>query len=159
MAVGGSGSFQVVTVNSGSLLSCLRGSGSFRVVTVNSGFLSSCSSGLGDPLELWRLLIFLSSTAHNLEFLSNCHERLILSWGRGLRAPLELWWCLLLSCGGCLYGVGSPLYFWYRGLLSSFWWDCYSLILRGSFQVTSVYSVLFVAVGLLFRFNVLGSPL
>ena len=41
------------------------GSGSFRVTAVNSGFLLSFSSGLGDPLELWRLLIFLSSTAHN----------------------------------------------------------------------------------------------
>ena len=79
VAVGGSESFQVVTVNSGSLLSCHRGSGSFRVVAVNSGFLSSCSSGLVDPLELWRLLIFLLSTAHNSEFLLTCHARLILS--------------------------------------------------------------------------------
>ena len=38
--------------------------------------------------------------------------------------PLELW--------GCLHGVHSPLYFWYRGLFSSFWWDSYYLILRGS---------------------------
>ena len=58
-----------------------------------------------------------------------------------------------------LRGVGSPLYFWYRGLLSSFWWDCYSLILRGSSRVTSVYSALFASVGLLFGCNVLGAHL
>ena len=38
--------------------------------------------------------------------------------------------------------MGNSLYFWYRGLLSSFWWDCYSLILRGFSRVTSVYSAL-----------------
>ena len=122
--------------------------------------LSSCYGELWVPLELqqwtWGSSRVVALTDIPLEYSTQlgvpfdlCKARLELRQGTQSSPGVVVGVC----------GVSSPLYFWYRGLLSSFWWDYYSLILRGSSLVISVYSALFVAVGLLFRCNILGAPL